>query len=434
VSTLLKGVAPLGGRRTDVLIDGGVVADLGVGLSGDREIDGDGLVLLPGFVDLHTHLREPGREDAETIETGSAAAALGGFTAVHAMANTEPVADTAEIVDQVARLGAQAGLVDVRPVGAVSKGLAGVALAEIGNMARAASAVRLFSDDGHCVHDARLMRRALEYVKPFDAAVAQHAQDPRLADEAACAHEGAVSGRLGLPGWPAVAEESIIARDVMLAAHVGSRLHVCHVSTGGAVEVIRWAKQRGVDVTAEVTPHHLWLTCDLLESYDPVFKVNPPLRSSADVAALRAGLADGTIDAVATDHAPHASHDKDHAFPEAAFGMLGLQTALGVVAETMVATGLLDWAGVADRMSVRPAVIGRLPAHGRPITVGEPANLTLVDPSGSWAVDPQLLASRSRNTPFAGRTLPAAVVATFFRGRPTVLDGALPVSSDGRAR
>jgi dihydroorotase len=269
------------------------------------------------------------------------------------------------------------------------------------------------------------MRRALEYVKPFGAAVAQHAQDPRLADHNACAHEGDLSGRLGLPGWPAVAEESIIARDVMLAAHTNSRLHVCHVSTAGSVEVIRWAKQRGIDVTAEVTPHHLLLTCDLLEHYDPAFKVNPPLRTDDDVAALRAGLADGTIDAVATDHAPHASHDKDHAFAEAAFGMLGLETAVGVVAASMVATGLLDWAGVADRMSLRPARIGRIANQGRPIAQGEPAHLTLVDPAGEWTVDPHRLASLSRNTPFAGRTLPARVVATFYGGRPTVLDGEL---------
>jgi dihydroorotase len=412
----------------DVLLEGGVIADVGkrVDAPADAEvIDAGGLVLLPGFVDLHTHLREPGREDAETIATGSAAAALGGFTAVHAMANTDPVADNAEIVEQVARLGALAGLVDVRPVGAVSKGLAGERLAEIGNMARSAAAVRVFSDDGRCVHDALLMRRALEYLKPFDAVLAQHAQDPRLADHASCAHEGEVSGRLGLPGWPAVAEESIVARDVMLTEHTGSRLHVCHVSTAGSVEVIRWAKSRGIAVTAEVTPHHLLLTCDLLADYDPVYKVNPPLRRAEDVAALRAGLADGTIDAVATDHAPHASHDKDHAFADAAFGMLGLQTALGVVAETMVASGLLDWAGVADRMSVRPAAIGRLGGHGRPLEVGEPANLTLVDPAGSYLVDADALASKSRNTPFAGRTFPATVVATFLRGRPTVLDAAL---------
>jgi dihydroorotase len=387
-------------------------------------------VLLPGFVDLHTHLREPGREDTETIASGSAAAALGGFTAVHAMANTDPVADNAEIVELVARRGTQVGLVDVRPVGAVSKGLAGETLAEIGNMARSSAAVRVFSDDGRCVHDSRLMRRALEYVKPFDAVVAQHAQDPRLADAHACAHEGEVSGRLGLPGWPGVAEESIVARDVMLADHTGSRLHVCHVSTAGTVEVIRWAKARGITVTAEVTPHHLLLTCDLLESYDPVFKVNPPLRPSADVTALRAALADGTIDAVATDHAPHASQDKDHAFGDAAFGMLGLQTALGVVAQTMVEPGLLDWAGVADRMSVRPATIGRVSGHGRAIEVGAPANLTLVDPAAEWTVDPAALASKSRNTPFAGHTLPAQVVATLLRGRLTVADAALAVAEE----
>ncbi|WP_375486840.1 dihydroorotase [uncultured Jatrophihabitans sp.] len=423
MSLVIKGAALLGDRVADVLLEDGVIARIGSGLSADEVVDGDGRVLLPGFVDLHTHLREPGREDAETIATGSAAAALGGFTAVHAMANTDPVADRAELVDRVWERGRAVGLVDVRPVGAVSKGLAGETLAELGSMARSAAAVRVFSDDGRCVHDARLMRRALEYVKPFGAVIAQHAQDPRLADHAACAHEGELSGRLGLAGWPAVAEESMVARDVMLAEHTGSRLHVCHVSTGGTVEVIRWAKARGIAVTAEVTPHHLLLECDLLESYDPVFKVNPPLRPASDVAALRDGLADGTIDAVATDHAPHAAHDKDHAFGDAAFGMLGLQTALGVVAEALVGTGLLDWAGVADRMSVRPAAIGRVDGQGLALEVGTPANLTLVDPSGEWTVDPSVLASRGRNTPFAGRTLPASVVATVFRGRLTTSHG-----------
>jgi dihydroorotase len=428
MSVVIRGCAPLGGRAVDVVLDGGVIVEMGARVeppSGARVIDAGGLILLPGLVDLHTHLREPGREDAETVASGSAAAALGGFTAVHAMANTDPVADTAEIVEQVARLGEAAGLVDVRPVGAVSRGLAGEQLAEIANMARSAAAVRVFSDDGRCVHDSRLMRRALEYVKPFDAVVAQHAQDPRLADHAACAHEGELSGRLGLPGWPAVAEESVIARDVMLAQHTASRLHVCHVSTAGGVEVIRWAKARGIAVTAEVTPHHLLLTCDLLGGYDPVFKVNPPLRPAEDAEALRAGLADGTVDAVATDHAPHAPHDKDHAFADAAFGMLGLQTALGVVAETMVVPGRLDWAGVADRMSVRPAAIGRVAGHGRPIEAGAPANLVLVDPAGHHQVNADSLASLSRNTPFDGRTFPTAVVATFLRGRGTVLDGVL---------
>ncbi|HEV7206234.1 MAG TPA: dihydroorotase [Jatrophihabitans sp.] len=425
MSILIRGAAILGGAPTDVLIDEGVVAAIGGRHDADEVIDGSGLVLLPGLVDLHTHLREPGREDAETIATGSAAAALGGFTAVHAMANTDPVADTAEIVELVARRGVEAGLVDVRPVGAVSKGLAGETLAEIGHMARSAAAVRVFSDDGKCVHDARLMRRALEYVKPFDGVIAQHAQDPRLADHGACAHEGELSGRLGLAGWPAVAEESIIARDVMLAEHTNSRLHVCHVSTGGSVEVIRWAKARGIAVTAEVTPHHLLLTCDLIEGYDPVFKVNPPLRPADDVEALRAALADGTVDAVATDHAPHAAHDKDHAFGDAAFGMLGLQTALGIVVSTMVETGRLDWAGVADRMSMRPAAIGRVTGHGASIEVGAPANLTLVDPAAAWTVDPSALASKSRNTPYAGRALPGRVVATLLRGRPTVSGGQL---------
>ncbi len=424
-SLLLTGVRPLGGTPADVLIEDGVIAEVGARRSADTEIDAGGLVLLPGLVDLHAHLREPGREDAETIASGSAAAALGGYTAVHAMANTDPVADTAEIVEQVWRRGVEVGLVDVRPVGAVSRSLAGQRLAEIGGMARSAAAVRIFSDDGRCVHDAQLMRRALEYVKPFDAVIAQHAQDPRLADARACAHEGELSGRLGLPGWPAVAEESIVARDVMLAAHTGSRLHVCHVSTGGTVEVIRWAKERGIAVTAEVTPHHLLLTCDLLETYDPVYKVNPPLRPADDVAALRAGLADGTIDAVATDHAPHAAHDKDHAFGDAAFGMLGLQTALGIVASTMVQSGLLDWAAVADRMSVRPAAIARLAGHGGALRAGTVANLTLVDPSASWTVDPAGLASKSRNTPYAGVLLPASVAATIYRGRLTARGGAL---------
>jgi dihydroorotase len=434
VAVLLRGVRPLGGPEVDVLLAGGTIAEISARVAdipaGSQVLDLGGAVLLPALVDLHTHLREPGREDTETVASGSAAAALGGYGCVHAMANTAPVADNAEIVEQVARLGARAGLVDVRPVGAVSKGLAGQQLAEIGNMARSAAAVRVFSDDGHCVSDSRLMRRALEYLKPFDAVLAQHAQDPGLADAGSCAHEGEVSGRLGLPGWPGVAEESVIARDVMLAEHTGSRLHVCHVSTAGSVEVIRWAKARGIDVTAEVTPHHLSLTVDLLTGYDPVYKVNPPLRTAADVEALRGGLADGTIDAVATDHAPHASHDKDHAFADAAFGMLGLQTALSVVVDTMVDGGGLDWAGVADRMSVRPARIGRVAGHGRPIAVGEPANLTVIDPGARWTVVPENLASLSENTPFAGRSLPAVVVATLLRGRPTVVDSRL-VEVDG---
>jgi dihydroorotase len=383
-------------------------------------IDAGGLVALPGFVDLHTHLREPGREDAETVESGTRAAALGGFTAVHAMANTDPVADTAGVVEQVWRLGREAGWCDVAPVGAVTIGLAGQHLAELGAMADSTARVRVFSDDGICVSDPVLMRRALEYVKAFDGVIAQHAEEPRLTVGAQL-NEGIISAQLGLTGWPAVAEESIIARDVLLAGHVGSRLHVCHVSTAGSVEILRWAKAKGWRVTAEVTPHHLLLTDDFACGYDPVYKVNPPLRTAEDVAALRDALVDGTIDAVATDHAPHALEDKETEWAAARPGMLGLQTALGIV---MLALGeRFSWELAAERMSYAPAQIGRLASHGRPLDPGAPANLTLIDPAARWVVDPRALASRSRNTPFAGRELPASVVATFLRGRPTVLDG-----------
>ena len=423
---VVRGARPLGGPAVDLLVEDGVLAEIGTGLSrrGAQVLDADGLVALPGLVDLHTHLREPGREDAETVETGTAAAALGGFTAVHAMANTDPVADTAGVVEQVWRLGREAGHCDVRPVGAVTVGLRGAQLAELGAMADSAAQVRVFSDDGVCVSDAVLMRRALEYVKAFGGVVAQHAQEPRLT-EGAQMNEGELSGVLGLTGWPAVAEEAVIARDVLLAAHVGSRLHVCHVSTAGSVEILRWAKSKGSNVTAEVTPHHLLLTDELASTYDPVFKVNPPLRTAEDIAALRHALADGTIDAIATDHAPHAHEDKDCEWAAAAMGMVGLETALSVVQEAMVETGLLDWAGVADRMSTRPARIGAVDDHGRSLEVGAPANLVLVDPAARRTIDPFAMASRSRNTPFAGRELPGAVVATFLRGRPTVLAGKL---------
>jgi dihydroorotase len=426
---LITGAKPYGGDAADILVKDGRIAAIGESLSvpSAEVIDASGLIALPGLVDLHTHLREPGREDAETVETGSRAAALGGFTAVHAMANTDPVADTAGVVEQVWRLGQEAGLVDVVPVGAVTVGLRGERLAELGAMADSAARVRVFSDDGHCVSDPALMRRALEYVKAFDGVVAQHAEEPRLTVGAQM-HEGDRSARLGLTGWPAAAEEAIIARDVLLAGHVGARLHVCHVSTAGSVELLRWAKARGVQVTAEVTPHHLLLTDACAESYDPVFKVNPPLRTDADVEALRLGLADGTIDAVATDHAPHAVEDKESEWAQARPGMLGLEQALSVVVETMMnldgaGPGLLDWQGVADRMSVRPAAIGRLSGHGRPLAPGEPANLVLLDATTRATVDPAALASRSRNSPYAGRELPGRVVATFLRGVPTVLDG-----------
>jgi dihydroorotase len=373
---------------------------------------------------LHTHLREPGREDAETVESGSRAAALGGYTCVHAMANTSPVADTAGVVEQVWRLGERTGLVDVRPVGAVTVGLAGERMAEIGAMANSAAQVRVFSDDGKCVHDAALMRRALEYVKAFDGVVAQHAQEPRLTENAQM-NEGVLSGQLGLTGWPAVAEEAIIARDVLLAQHVNSRLHVCHVSTAGSVEVIRWAKGRGVNVTAEVCPHHLILTEDLVSTYDPIYKVNPPLRTAADIDALRAALADGTIDAIATDHAPHPHEDKDCEWGAAAFGMLGLETAFSIAVKTMIEPGLLDWRGLADRMSVAPARIGRVREQGHDLTVGSIANIALVDPAATRIISSDQLASKSRNTPYASIELPGAVVHVLYSGNVTVRDGAL---------
>ncbi|MBB3044397.1 dihydroorotase [Nocardioides soli] len=422
---LIKNVAVLGGTPTDLLLRDGVIADPADAPADAEVIDASGLIALPGLVDLHTHLREPGREDAETVETGTRAAALGGFTAVHAMANTEPVADTAGVVEQVWRLGREAGYCDVYPVGAVTVGLDGERLAELGAMADSAARVRVFSDDGRCVSDAVLMRRALEYVKAFDGVVAQHAQEPRLTVDAQM-NEGELSGRLGLAGWPAVAEEAIIARDVLLAQHVGSRLHVCHVSTSGSVELIRWAKGKGVDVTAEACPHHLLLTDELAATYDPIYKVNPPLRSAADVAALQEGLADGTIDIVATDHAPHPHEDKDCEWAAAAFGMLGLETALSIVQQTMVDPGRLDWAGVAERMSYAPARIGRVSdRHGRPVQVGEPANVVLYDPGARRTIEPSESASLSRNTPYRGMELPGRVVATFLRGKATVLDGKL---------
>jgi dihydroorotase len=430
---VLQGARPLGGDAADVVLADGVIAEItapGTAETADAVVvDAADHVLLPGLVDLHTHLREPGREDAETVESGSRAAAAGGFTAVFAMANTSPVADTAGVVEQVWRLGEASGWVDVQPIGAVTVGLGGERLAELGAMAHSAARVRVFSDDGKCVHDPVLMRRALEYVKAFDGVVAQHAQEPRLT-EGSQMNEGVVSAEIGLTGWPAVAEEAIIARDVLLAEHVGSRLHVCHLSTAGSVEIVRWAKARGIDVTAEVTPHHLVLTDELARTYDATFKVNPPLRTAADVEAVRAGLADGTIDIVATDHAPHTREDKDCEWGAAAFGMTGLETALSVVQQTMVDTGRLTWADVARVLSANPARIGRLDArHGRPIEVGEPANLTLVDPAATRTVVGAQQVTASANTPFAGRELPGRVVATFLRGRATVLHGT-PVTSE----
>jgi dihydroorotase len=423
MTILIRGASLLGASAADILIDDGVIREVGaVKAKADRVIDGAGLIALPGLVDLHTHLREPGGDSSETILSGSRAAAAGGFTAVHAMANTSPVADTAQRVEMVAELGRRAGFVEVRPVGAVTHNLDGVQLADIGGMARSKATVTVFSDDGRCVGDALLMRRALEYVSTFGGVIAQHAQDPRLAIDGVM-HEGAISSELGLRGWPSVAEESIIARDVLLAEYVGARLHVCHVSTAGSVDVIRWAKRRGIAVTAEVTPHHLLLTDDAARSYNTVFKVNPPLRTQTDVDELRRGVADGTIDIIATDHAPHSLASKDATWQDAPFGMVGLESALSVVQATLVDTGAISWNDVARILSVTPASIGRVSGYASPLAVGSPANITLVDAAHreNWTVE--RLRGRSVNTPFVGVPTAGRVVATIFRGTPTVVDG-----------
>jgi len=421
----IRGARIHGTEAADILVEDGRITAVGKvsAPTGSVKLDADGLVALPGLVDLHTHLREPGREDAETIASGSRAAARGGFTAVLAMANTNPVTDTAEAAERVFDLGKNVGLVDVQPVGAVTKALAGQELAELGLMARSRAKVRVFSDDGKCVQDARVMRRALEYIRDFGGVISQHSQDHTLAGADACCHEGELSGQLGLPGWPAIAEEVIVARDVMLARHTGSRVHVAHVSTAGSVDVIRWAKSRGIEVTAEVTPHHLMLTADLLVDYDPTFKVNPPLRPKEDIEALREALADGTIDVVATDHAPHARHDKEHAFVDAAFGMLGLETAVPVISDLMVATGRMSWAEVAKVMSVNPARIAGMDDHGRALAVGDPAHITLIDPSAEVTVDRDESVSLSRNNPWHGHTFKGGVAATVYAGRVTYRDG-----------
>ena len=419
---LIKDVELVSGEKVEIGIADGVIMELSSKASKSYEniLDGSGCVALPGLVDLHTHLREPGREDAETVLTGTRAAARGGYTAVFAMANTDPVADTAGVVEQVVRLGKEAGWCEVFAVGAVTKDLAGESMAELGAMAHSAAQVRVFSDDGKCVSDSQMMRRALEYVRQFDGVVAQHAQDPKLTVNAQM-NEGTVSARLGLRGWPAVAEEGIIARDVLLASHVKSRLHICHVSTAGSVDIIRWAKSRGIDVTAEVTPHHLLLSDELVESYDPKFKVNPPLRSNEDIAALRMGLADGTIDIVATDHAPHPAEDKECEWAGAANGMIGLETALSVVQKTMVDTGLLNWSQVAERMSLTPAKIGRATGQGISLAVGAPANICIYDPSKNKVVVAREQISKSKNTPFEGIDLPGQVRHVFFQGKPTMI-------------
>ncbi|WP_375384373.1 dihydroorotase [uncultured Microbacterium sp.] len=423
---LIRGARLEGGDAADILVEGGIISEVGSGLSrpGAKIVDAEGLIALPGLVDLHTHLREPGYEASETILTGSRAAAAGGYTTVFAMPNTSPVADTAGVVEQELALGEAAGYVTVQPIGAVTVGQKGERLAELGAMASSRARVRIFSDDGFCVWDPLIMRRALEYVKAFDGVIAQHAQDPRLT-EGAQLNEGSVSAELGLAGWPAVAEESIIARDVLLAQHVGSRLHVCHLSTAGSVDIIRWAKKRGVNVTAEVTPHHLLLTDELARGYDARYKVNPPLRRDEDVRAVREGLADGTIDIVATDHAPHPVEAKSSEWQAAANGMVGLESALRVVHTAMLDTGLLTWADVARVMSHTPARIGRLEGHGTPLTAGQPASLTLYDPAPVRTFTTDYLRGRSANSPYLGRELPGEIRWTIHRGRVTVADGVL---------
>lgn len=419
---VLKNVEVASGENVDIHVSNGVIAALGANLSANQEIDCSGLVALPGFVDLHTHLREPGYEASETVLTGTQSAAKGGFTAVHAMANTNPVADTAGVVEQIKSLGDAAGYCDVFPIGAVTIGLEGKQLAELGAMAQSRAAVRVFSDDGKCVSDPMLMRRALEYVKSFDGVIAQHAQDPRLTDGAQM-NEGVVSAELGLPGWPAVAEESIIARDVLLAKHVDSRIHICHLSTKGSVEIIRFAKAQGIKVTAEVTPHHLLFTDELARTYDPVFKVNPPLRTEEDVQALRQGLVDGTIDIIATDHAPHPIESKDCEWSAASFGMVGLEIAASVAQLVLVDSGQSNWLRVAQVLSTNPAKIAGDHNHGA-IEIGHPANIVLIDPKVTRKIRRET-SSKSINNPYADMELPGAVIHTVYKGEFTVRNGEL---------
>lgn len=419
--TLFTNVTLPDGSTANILVSNEVIEYVGPeARMADQVIDCSGLIAMSGFVDLHTHLREPGFEQSETVLTGSKAAAKGGFTCVHPMANTNPVADNSAVVEQVLALGEAAGYVQVQPIGAVTTNLEGKNLADLGKMNASAAQVTVFSDDGKCVSDSLVMRRALEYVKAFGGVIAQHSQDPQLTVNAQM-NESALSLKLGLTGWPAVAEEAIIARDVLLTEEVGSRLHVCHVSTKGSVDVIRWAKSRGINVTAEVTPHHLILTEDLVSEYNPVYKVNPPLRRSEDVQALREAVADGTIDIIATDHAPHTPDSKDCEWGEAAFGMIGLETAAAIAKTTLIDTGLINWERFEELLSKNPAKISGLNNQGQGLVAGSPANIVFFDPRTSYSVD-STTESKSSNNPYVGMKLSGSVVHTMFRGTLTVKD------------
>ena len=413
---LLQSVTLANGSVTDICIRDGKIFAIADKLSCSGEIvDCTGLIALPGLVDLHTHLRQPGGEQSETIATASAAAAAGGFTAIHAMANTDPVADSAEVVSLVKAIADEVGLVEVRPIGAVTKGLEGHSLADLEGMRQSAAKVLVFSDDGKCVSDAGLMREALLRVREFDGVIAQHAQEPTLTNGAQM-NAGLIAEKLGLTGWPSIAEETIIARDILLADELGARLHICHLSTKGSVDIVRAAKANGSMVTAEVTPHHLLLTEDLAETGDAVFKVNPPLRTKRDVIALREGLADGTIDIIATDHAPHPAEKKSCEWVEAAFGMIGLETALSIAQSVLVDDLQLGWQKVADVLSINPARIAKLSNQGEPLAVGSEANIVIVDPRASRRVVP-IGYSKSTNNPFVGMDLPGRVIHTIFHGR-----------------
>ena len=420
-SLVIKGgrvVDATGTREADVLVEGGHVTEVGPGLRGDVVLDASGAIVAPGLVDLHVHLREPGGEDAETIDTGARAAALGGFTAIVAMPNTEPPQDDPAVVSSVLAKGSLS-MCDVHAAGAITIGRAGEALAPMGEMY--ALGVRIFTDDGACVASAGVMRAALDYARSLPGAViAQHAEDETLAT--GHMHEGEWSSRLGIPGRPAAAEEIVVARACLLAELTGTPVHVLHLPTAGAVDLVRAAKARGLRVTAEAAPHHFTLTDAACQSFDPLFKVNPPLRSAADVAAVKAGLADGTIDAIATDHAPHPTESKERTFEEAPPGMLGVETALALAITELVEPGVMPIEDVLARLSWGPAAIARLADHGHPVAVDAVANLCVFDPSVVWTVDATKLASRARNTPYDGRTLTGKVRHTILRGELVVSD------------